>query len=69
MKKEKFNWKKYGIYHLRWQSGFLLNFLIFYICINLLQYPTWLAVIIFQFFGAVIYWYIDKYIFNKIGKR
>lgn len=67
-KKEKFSWKKYGLYHLRWQSGFLLNFGIFFVCINLLGLPTWLAVIIFQFFGAVIYWYVDKYIFNRLGK-
>ena len=68
-RKRKFDWKKYGIYHLRWQSGFLLNFGIFFVCINLLAFPTWLAVIIFQFVGAIIYWYVDKYIFNKIGKK
>jgi hypothetical protein len=68
-KKRKFSWKKYGIYHLRWQSGFLLNTAIFYVCITLLGLPIWLAVIIFQFFGAVIYWELDKFIFNKLGNK
>lgn len=65
----KFNWKKYGLYHLRWQSGFLLNALVFYVCIKLLDFPIWLSVIIFQFFGAIFYWWIDKFIFQKFGKK
>jgi len=67
-KKRKVDWKKYGLYHLRWQSGFVLNFIIFFICIDLLGLSIWLSVIIFQFFGALIYWYVDKYIFNKLKK-
>jgi len=62
---KKFNWKKYGLYHLRWQSGYLLTFVVFYLCIDIFELPMWLTVIIFQFFGAVIYWFVDKLIFKS----
>jgi len=61
-------WRKYALYHFRWQSGFILNFGIFYVLIDCLHFPIWLSVILFQFFGAIIYWYVDKYIFNNKEK-
>lgn len=57
--------KKYLIYHLRWQSGFIISIPCMYFFKDYLELPSWLVVLIFQFIGALIFYPIDKYIFNK----
>lgn len=59
------NWKKYGIYHLRWQSGWFVATPVLYVCIDILHLPIWMSVIIFQFVGALVYWKLDSFIFKK----
>ena len=59
---------KYLLYHLRWQTGFIIQFPLTYLFIDIMQLPTWIYCILFAFIGACIYWYVDKAIF-KIDKK
>ena len=61
-------WIRYAKYHLRWQTGFLIATPVMYICIDYLKMDYWLAVIIFQFIGALIFYPIDAYLFKKKQK-
>lgn len=56
------NWKKYGIYHGRWQ----LSTVVMAIPITILSsyFPAYVALAFSQVIGACIFWYVDKWIFN-----
>lgn len=58
--------KRYAIYHLRWQISAwimlpLMTLLELYV-------PLWFNLMIGQFFGAIIFWKLDKNIFRNIDK-
>ena len=53
--------KKYLFYLFRWQtSGIVIA-----PCIYLLNDNPLLATIVGNFLGAIIFWYVDKWIFRK----
>ncbi len=56
-------YKKYILYHLRWQSGFFVFYPVFRLLDGRVSYVA--EIILSQFIGAVIFWWIDKYIFRK----
>ena len=57
--------KKYLIYHARWQTGFILQYPLTYLMIDMWQLPTWLYCVLFAFIGACVYWFVDQWIFKK----
>ncbi len=57
--------KKYLLYHLRWQSGFVICTPLLYLFIDNWHWPIWVSTIVMQFVGGCIYWYADKFIFRK----
>ena len=55
--------KQYLLYHLRWQ----ISGIIMYPVLGILQsfgLPLWFGVVMAQFVGALIFWFIDKWIFK-----
>jgi len=56
---------KYLKYHVRWQSGFLVCYPCMWLFNGYLNWSIATSVIAFQFVGAVVYYQIDKWIFNK----
>lgn len=60
-----FDWKKYLNYHLKWQLGIIITAPLMYLFIDYCGMNYWLAVLSFQFVGAIIFYPIDTYIFNK----
>ena len=56
---------KHVKYHLRWQAGFFVCFPCMWVFSDVLELPLWLAVVMFQFVGALIFYHVDKYIFKK----
>ncbi|MBK6447216.1 MAG: hypothetical protein IPO49_12270 [Bacteroidetes bacterium] len=59
------SWKQYFQYHLKWQSGFFITWPVLMVCTNYLHFPLWLSTIVFQFIGAIVFWFIDKRIFRQ----
>lgn len=62
---KKFDWKKYLKYHLKWQLGIIVTGPLMYLFIDYLHFNYWSAVLSFQFVGALIFWPIDNFIFNR----
>jgi len=60
-----FDWKRYFKYHLKWQAGIVITAPLMYLFIDYCQMNYWAAVFSFQFVGAIIFWPIDNYIFNR----
>ena len=56
--KEKY---KFILYLIRWQ----LSTPILALCLNFLQFNTLINTIIANFIGGIIFYWVDKYIFNK----
>ena len=56
--------KKFLIYMLRWQTGIFFTWPTIYLLKDVLHYGNLITIIIFQFVGGIIYWFIDKWIFN-----
>lgn len=54
--------KQYFIYHIRWQVSAWVMMPFIY---TLKALPLWQSFCISQFVGAIIFWYVDKRIFNK----
>lgn len=59
-------YKKFGIYHLRWQMGLILAPLMV-LLVDILHLNTVLALILFNIIGATLFYPIDKHIFH--GKK
>jgi len=62
-------WKQYIQYHLKWQSGFFITWPVLMICTNYFHLPLWTSTIIFQFVGAIVFWYVDKWIFRQKNNK
>ena len=58
------NWAEIIKYHIRWQSGIIVSFPVFYIAYNWIHMNTVFAIIFFQFVGACVYYPIDKGLFS-----
>lgn len=59
------NWKRIFGYHLRWQSGYIIAAPLLYLCQDIWNLSIWTSVFVFQFFGALIFYPIDNFIFKK----
>jgi cytosine/uracil/thiamine/allantoin permease len=57
--------KRYFVYHLRWQISAWVMMPVMYTLSNL---ELWQSFCISQFFGAIMFWYIDKAIFKNERK-
>lgn len=55
--------KKYTLYHGRWQLSSVMMMVPMYVFSTLLSLPIWIAFPIVHVIGAVIFWYIDEWIF------
>ena len=53
----------YLVYHLRWQVSAWLMLPLMLLLESLL--PLWANLMAGQFFGAIVFWFIDKKIFEK----
>ena len=58
------DWKKYTIYHVRWQLSAVVMVAPMFVATTLVGLEGWLALFPVHVFGAVIFWYIDKRIFD-----
>jgi cytosine/uracil/thiamine/allantoin permease len=56
--------KTYFIYHLRWQASAWVMMPVMY---RLEHLEMWQGFCISQFFGALVFWFIDKIIFKYKG--
>jgi len=55
--------KRYLIYHIRWQiSAWVMLPLMIILESN---FPLWANLMAGQFFGALVFWCVDKWIFKK----
>ena len=52
-------------YHLRWQSGILFTWPAMYLLKDVMHLGNAVTIICFQFIGACLYWFVDKWIFKK----
>lgn len=57
---------RYVVYHLRWQISAIVMMPVMY-SLNSFQLPLWATLMLSQFFGALIFWYIDLFIFADTG--
>lgn len=60
--------KKFLIYHLRWQMGFILTPFL-YLFLDYLHLNYWFALILLNIVGAFIFFPIDKHIFGEKAKE
>lgn len=61
-------YKTYILYHLKWQIGILVSWPCMWLFKDVLGWSNFWTIIAFQFVGALIFWNIDKFIFNH-GKQ
>lgn len=59
------DYKKYAIYHGRWQLSTLVMTIPIFVLTSWLGLPSVVALPIVQFIGACIFWYVDKWIFDE----
>jgi hypothetical protein len=56
--------KQYLTYHLKWQLGIIVSLPCMYLFQDVFHWPYWATIVGFQFVGALVFWPIDKFIFN-----
>jgi hypothetical protein len=59
------NWKKYGIYHARWQLSTVVMSAPLYVLTDVVGLMSVVALPIVQFLGACVFWYVDGWIFDE----
>ena len=52
-------------YNLRWQGGFIVCYPCLWFFQDYLQWSTAASVVAFQFIGANIFFWVDRWIFKK----
>lgn len=57
--------KRYGIYHMRWQVSAIVMMLPMYVATSVIGLSSWLSLIPVHFIGAIVFWYVDKNIFES----
>lgn len=62
-------YKQYLLYHLKWQLGIIVSLPCMYIMRDVWGWSHFSTIVGFQFVGALIFWNIDKYIFNKDAEQ
>jgi hypothetical protein len=56
--------KQYLTYHMKWQLGIIVSLPCMYLFQDVFHWPYWATIVGFQFVGALVFWPIDKFIFN-----
>lgn len=64
---QKIKKNKYLLYHLKWQAGFIVIYPVQTVLLEI-HSPLWLAISLGSVAGAVVFWYVDKWIFDY-GKK
>lgn len=59
------NWKRIGIYHFKWQIGFVIIWPCLELCYKILALDTLSALVFSNFIGALLFYPIDSFIFDK----
>lgn len=67
-KLKNWNWKTIAAYHFKWQIGFVILWPSLELCHNVLQLSTLPALVVSNFIGALLFYPIDLFIFNKKKK-
>jgi len=62
------NWKRFGLYALRWQLGGIIIAPILWVLLEYLKIEYVLSTILMQLIGAVIFYPIDMWIASKKKK-
>lgn len=63
------NWNRIGIYHFKWQIGFVIIWPCLELCYKILELGTLPALILSNFIGALLFYPIDLFIFNKTKNK
>jgi len=58
-------YRQYFLYHAKWQASIVVSWPAIWFFKDYLGWSTFTTSIAFQFIGAVIFWYIDQWIFKK----
>jgi len=58
--------KRYALYHLRWQVSAWVMLPVMAILESIL--PLWSNLMVGQFFGALTFWWVDRFIFRDMPK-
>jgi len=59
------NFKRYIIYHIKWQAGVVISWPCMWLMHDIWGWSNFWTIIGFQFVGALIFWNIDKLIFKN----
>ncbi len=62
------NWKRIGTYHFKWQISFIILWPCMELCYSYLQLSTLPALVLSNFIGALLFYPIDLFIFDKSKK-
>ena len=49
---------------MKWQLGIIVSLPCMYLFQDVFHWPYWATIVGFQFVGALVFWPIDKFIFN-----
>lgn len=63
-----FDWKKYFLFHFKWQIGIIVTLPLMYLFLEKWHFPYWLAIMCFNFVGAIIFFPVDSWIFKNKKK-
>jgi len=55
----------YVKYHLRWQLGIVFTLPCMYLFQDVLKLDRFWTIVLFQFVGACLFWFVDRWIFAK----
>lgn len=64
----KFNWKRYAIYHGKWQLSTIVTIPLMYFFADFCGLPYWASILSFNIIGAIMFWPIDNWIFRNKSK-
>ena len=59
------DWKRYFLYHVKWQMGAIVAIPSLYLFIDVLHCPYWLAIFLFQLIGAIAFYPIDLWLLSR----
>jgi hypothetical protein len=59
------NFKRYIIYHIKWQVGVVISWPCMWLMHDIWGWSNFWTIIGFQFVGALIFWNVDKLIFKN----
>ena len=58
--------KGFKLYLLKWQVGAIITLPLMYLCLDILNWPYWISLFAMQLGGAIVFWPIDRWFFQKM---